>query len=333
MAPPGKRFLSENDAEPVRFVVTRLNRPVGQTFFPIGSVGQRAYFRERWSHHGNRCIGLRRSAATIGKANLMSGLFYNLGRRLGHVTVPAIRKSKWIWDGLTGSEEDALRAETGLGSALAAELRGATEPVHDPEMARQIRDLCRRLAVCVREKRRGFLCEVIHDETPNAMALPGGFIFISDSLVRLCERQPDEVAFVLGHEMAHVILRHAWDRMVNQATLRVASAIAARSGPLGGWLRQNGLVLLQSAHSQDGEFEADEFGVHLATTAGFAPQAALTMLERVAAFGPDASGLGQYFSSHPPASKRIAKLTPLCRQLAAPRLPAKNSNVEGTEHE
>ncbi|MCX7827501.1 MAG: M48 family metalloprotease, partial [Verrucomicrobiae bacterium] len=183
----------------------------------------------------------------------MSGFFYNLGRRIGRAAVPTIRKSKWIWEGLTGTDEEALRAEASFGSALAVELRAATKPVGDPQVTALVSDLCQRLKVCVRDKRRAFRCEAIRDDSPNAIGLPGGFVFVSDSLVNLCERRPDELAFVIGHEMAHIIRRHAWNRMLNQAASRAVSVLAARAGPLGGWLRQNGLALLQSAHSRDSE--------------------------------------------------------------------------------
>jgi len=249
----------------------------------------------------------------------VSGFFYNLGRHVGRAAVPTIRKSKWIWDGLTGTEEEALRAEAAFGSALAIELRAATERVNDPHITALLSELCGRLAGCVRDKRRAFRCEVIHDSSPNAMALPGGFIFVSDSLVDLCERRPEELAFIIGHEMAHVIREHAWNRMLNQAVSRAVSVIAARAGPLGGWLRQKGIVLLQSAHSQDNEQEADELGLHLAAAAGFAPGGAIALLQRIERLGPKHMEFGQYFSSHPPASERMARLAPLCRQLAPGR--------------
>lgn len=244
----------------------------------------------------------------------MSGLFYNLGRRLGRVTIPAIRKTKWIYDGLAGSEAEGLRAEARLGHGLAAELRAASPPASDPTLTPLVAELCRRLAACVRDQRRAFHCEVIMGESPNAMALPGGFKFISHSLVELCERRPDELAFVIGHEMAHIIRGHAWDRMLSQAVLRVASTVGSRAGVLGGWLRTNGREILQSAHSRDSELEADEFGLRLAAAARFAPEGASALLQRLERLGGAPDVLGQYFASHPPASERRLRLQEISRQ-------------------
>ena len=245
----------------------------------------------------------------------LSGFFYNLGRKLGREAVPAIRKSKWIWDGLTGTEEEALRAEIAAGSALATELRSIRTPVSDPS----VEELCGQLSACVRSKGRSFRCEVIRDEVPNAIALPGGFLFLSDTLVELCDRQPDELAFVIGHEMGHIIRKHAWDRMLNEAALRVASTVTSRAGQLGAWVREQGIVLLRSAHSQDAETVADDFGVQLAAAAGYRAEGAIDFLQRVERLSQQAVQLGHYFASHPPASGRIARLQPLVRQLSENR--------------
>jgi predicted Zn-dependent protease len=247
----------------------------------------------------------------------MGGFFYNLGRQLGRRAVPAIRKSGWIWKGLTGSEEETRQAERALGETLVVEVRAATESANDPEMLVLVNQLCGSLEQRLRLPHYRFHCDLIRAGAPNAMALPGGFLFVSNSLVDLCERRPDELAFVIGHEMAHVVRGHAWERTIHQAGLRVVSAVASRAGPLGAWLRQQGMDLLLSAHSRDGELEADELGVRLAAAAGYGTAGALSLLHRLERLGPDATALGQYFASHPPAADRIARLTPLCRKLVS----------------
>lgn len=247
----------------------------------------------------------------------MSGLIYNLGRQLGRAAIPAIRKTKWIYEGLAGSEEQALRAEAQLGRALAAELRSTTQPASDPALAPWIAELCRRLARCVRDQRRTFHCDLIQAEFPNAMALPGGFVFISDTLVELCQRHPDELAFVIGHEMGHIIRRHTWDRMLKEGILRLASSLGGRASVAGGWLRQNGRRILESAHSREQELEADEFGFRLAVAARFAPEGGIALLQRIERMGREPGILSLYFTSHPPASERLAQLRGISRQLQA----------------
>ncbi|HWI56320.1 MAG TPA: hypothetical protein VNZ22_03790, partial [Bacillota bacterium] len=71
----------------------------------------------------------------------MSGFFYNLGRQLGRKAVPTIRKSKYIWDGVAGTEEEALRAETVLGNDMAIELRAVLKPLADPPLAAMVQEL------------------------------------------------------------------------------------------------------------------------------------------------------------------------------------------------
>ena len=230
--------------------------------------------------------------------------------------MPVIRKTKWIYDGLAGDEQEALRAEVNLGAALAAELHGATRPANDPTVTPLLDMLCQRLASCVSNKQRTFHCEATQDETPNAIALPGGFVFLSHSLVDLCERQPDELAFVIGHEMGHIIRRHAWDRMLNETMSRVATAVGNRAGVPGGWLRKNGLDVLQSAHSRDRELEADELGLRLAIAAGFPLGGAITVLQRIERLGSDPGVLGAYFASHPPASERQSRLQLIAQPLS-----------------
>jgi predicted Zn-dependent protease len=245
----------------------------------------------------------------------VSEFFYNLGRQLGRKVVPAFRKSKLYWAGLAGTEEESLRAEIELGSALANELRAVTQPANDLLAASLVNDLCQRLSGRIRDNHRVFRCELIQDSSPNALALPGGFLFISNSLVNFCERHPDELAFVLGHEMAHIIRRHVWERMLNEAALRMASVVAARAGALGHWFRGKGMGFLRSAYSRDSELEADELGLRLAAAAGFAPSRAIIWLQRIEGRERDPAEVGNYFDSHPAPSERITRLALLVRQL------------------
>ncbi|MFH1719558.1 MAG: M48 family metallopeptidase [Planctomycetota bacterium] len=174
----------------------------------------------------------------------------------------------------------------------------------------------RRLTACVANKSRRFSFEAVQGDKPNAFALPGGFIFITRSLLELCRHNQDEVAFILGHEMAHVIRGHAMNRIVSNSAIAAASRAAPIRGLLSGWLRKVGVQFLESAYSQDMEFEADELGMRLAAAAGYDPRACVQLFGRLAK--PDATAgyfdLSAYFSSHPPFNVRINNINDLLRR-------------------
>lgn len=237
----------------------------------------------------------------------MAGLFYNLGRGLGYASIPAIRKSKWVWKSLTGDAAESLQAEAEFGRALAGELRLKTGTSHDAVDLALVRGIGERLAACVRNKLRTFKVDLLLETEPTAMALPGGYIFVTPALLELAERNPDELAFVIGHEMAHVIRGHALERVLTRIGTEGVSRILSR-GLVSPALRETGLKWLESAHSRESEKEADEFGVRVAAAARYDAQAALKLLERFSALRDSGSGLPAYFGSHPPESERIANV-------------------------
>jgi predicted Zn-dependent protease len=238
----------------------------------------------------------------------MSSFFEDLGRKLGRAAVPTYRKSKWIWEGLTGTEGEAVEAENDLGRTLAAELRLATEILHEPDLLNWLRRICHQLEPSVDQPGFAYHCELMGGDHPSTIGLPGGYLFVSRSLIDFCKGSVDEVAFVIAHETAHVVRRHTWDRMIQQSALRAASFAAGRAGILSGWVRQQGLPMLRSAHSKDFEFEADQDALGLLRAAGFDPKGAISFLQRIDQLGTDPEVLGEYLASHPSPEERIARL-------------------------
>ena len=242
----------------------------------------------------------------------MGGLFYSLGRKVG----PKVRKARWMWQSIAGSEADALAVEHEVGRDLAGEIRRQLSCGRSPETDQILAEAGRRLAACVANKARTFNFETLDGPEPNAFALPGGFIFVSRSLVELCRHDRNEVAFILGHEMGHVIRGHAMSRIVSNSAIAVASRAAPIHGLLAGWLHRVGVQFLESAYSQDIESEADRFGVHLVAAAGYDPRACVQLLSRLAGLSSPAHqfDLGGYFSSHPPFDVRINRIGHLLRK-------------------
>lgn len=224
----------------------------------------------------------------------MSNVFFDWGRTLGYVGMPAIQKARWAWHALAGSEQDRRRAERGLGRAMALQIRAeANSPVARTDLE-LVRGIGTALAARLRDKEAIFTVDVIQLPEPSALALPGGFIFISTSLLDLCCRYADEIAFVVGHEMTHVIRGHAADKFLQDSLMQALANRLGRASPIGGLLKDTTLQLLSSNYSQDCEFDADEFGSRLANAAGHHPLAGVRLLDRLRRLHPDLTPLGQY---------------------------------------
>jgi predicted Zn-dependent protease len=232
--------------------------------------------------------------------------FYKLGRLAGG----KVRKAKWMWSSLTGDETEAIRAEYGVGSDMAAVVRTQSGCDVDPELRTLLDNTCNRLAGVVRNKLHRFDIGVVADDQPTAYALPGGFIFLTRALIDLCERDRDELAFVVAHEMAHVIRRHAINRVLRQTAYAAASMVAPGRGAIAPWLRRVGLEWLERGYSREHEFEADALGALLTQAAAFDPRGALRLFARFQQLDrvTGAPGLGTYLSTHPPVADRITRL-------------------------
>jgi len=242
----------------------------------------------------------------------MSRIFYNLGRKVG----PKARKVKWIWRSLTADEADTIQAERQVGQDLAYEIRQQLELISDPNIRQMLNEIGSRLTARVANKLRTFKFEAVMGAEPNAFALPGGFIYVTDSLLELCKWNKDEVAFILGHEMGHVIKGHAMDRIISNSAISAVSRAAPVRGAFAAWLRRVGVEFLESAYSQDLESEADVLGVRLAAAARYDPKASIRLLSRLAKLKQDTDhiNLGSYFSSHPAFNIRIQNLNRLLRE-------------------
>lgn len=237
---------------------------------------------------------------------MLDGLFYNLGRRVG----PKLRKAQWMWASFTGTEADAIRLEHAVGLDLADEAGRQLALDRDPRTRQALDEVGRRLATCVANRLRSFHFEAVAVGEPNAFALPGGFIFVSRSILELCQWDRNEMAFILGHEMGHVIRGHAIERIVANTAVNVVSRAAPIRGALGGWLKTVGIQFLQTAYSRDQELEADRLGLRLLRAAGFEPEGAMRLLTRLADLkrSSEPASLGEYFSTHPTAEIRIQSL-------------------------
>lgn len=223
-----------------------------------------------------------------------------LGRLFGGHARKPFRQAKWVWASLGGSEEEARQAEEEFGEECAREFAAPFRGAVDERAQTLVNAIAERLEKAATSGRR-FRCQVVSAPAPNAFALPGGYIFVTDSLVDLCERRPDEIALLLAHEMAHVAFGHSRQKLMVDQVLNVVAARAAGAGLLA-------RRLLSEGYSREQETEADGAGLRLAVRAGFDGALGVEILRRLERQAPPAPPIGEFFASHPPLPERIQAL-------------------------
>ena len=232
-------------------------------------------------------------------------LFEAIGHRLGQKAAQA----KNAFDLMGGTEEDSLRAEIRLGRDLAAALLERIPLVEENETTRFVTQIGSWLGGNVKERKLPFHVRVTAERQANALALPGGPVFISWPLLEMCHGERDAIAFLIGHEMAHILLRHAVDRIVKDAAVSLLLRKASGRQAASAWLNKAGRQLL-GTYSREVEFEADAYSISLLRTAGGDPLIAAHFLEELVQRSSVQSigDSGEYFSNHPPLVERIANL-------------------------
>ena len=130
---------------------------------------------------------------------------------------------------------------------------------------------------------------VLTSNQVNAWCMPGGKIAVYTGLIEQLELTDDELAAVMGHEIAHALREHVRERMGRQQATAVGTAVGSavleyftgvNLGELGHTFAQAMFVL---PHSRENEQEADRIGVELAARAGYDPRAAVSLWQKMAA--------------------------------------------------
>ncbi len=147
---------------------------------------------------------------------------------------------------------------------------------------------------------------VLADSQPNAVAFPGGRIYIFRGMVEVLKGNPDKIAWVLGHETTHVAHQHAVRRLERQLGQQIA--IELLLGEKKDIAKIAGLIsdLVVLDYGRDKEYEADRVGMFYAHRAGYDPTAAVAVLEMFQEIqGRDPNDLAIMFATHPGNNDRI----------------------------
>lgn len=233
---------------------------------------------------------------------LLEHLFRKAGRTYG--------TTRWVFTALSGTEEEAIKAEYALGAYLSKEIGEQFPLDREGKKNEWLQNMGTRLSDRINHNKRKFTFAILNSPEVNAFALPGGFIFVTNLLLNFCDSDENEIAFILGHEIGHVIKGHALDRMVANSLIGAISKLGPGSGAVGGMAKQTLVKLLYSTYSQDQELEADIFGIRIADAAAYNPEAALMFMQRLKDKRQDKAGLPieKYFSTHPAHEVRLRSM-------------------------
>lgn len=154
---------------------------------------------------------------------------------------------------------------------------------------------------------------LVNDNQVNAFCMPGGKIVVYEGLMNLVTSE-DELAVVVGHEVAHAVAKHSNERMSQQmlteygaqilsaAVSEKSAAIQSMAAQVYGLGAQYGLTL---PFSRKHELEADYMGLILMTIAGYNPDVAIGFWQKMSA---DGQQVPEFMSTHPSDAKRIREI-------------------------
>lgn len=213
------------------------------------------------------------------------------------------------------SESEEIR----IGEQTRDEVLKKANISHDPAMLAMLYRVGKKISVAAEKPEFKWEFYLINDKSKNAFCLPGGKVFVYTGLMSIVAND-DELATVLGHEVAHALLRHGAERssvdkvrsgaglvlaIIIQAAAPKYANIANSAFSVG----SNALVMLP--YSRSHELEADKYGITLMVRAGYDPRYALSFWQKMSA---NKSSGNDFFSTHPSDEKRIKQIKEILAQ-------------------
>jgi len=199
--------------------------------------------------------------------------------------------------------------EIAIGNQLASEFEKTARLVEDPVVNEYI-DRVGQNIVKHSDAKVPFHIKVVDTDEVNAFAFPGGFFYVNKGLILAADNEA-ELAGVMGHEISHVIARHATRRMSKGQYLQFMAIPALF---VGGYLAQIGirnalglgLNLELLGITRESEKEADQLGIQYLWNTGYDPNAFVSFMEKLQEEEKSKPGkLASWFRTHPPTEDRI----------------------------
>lgn len=180
---------------------------------------------------------------------------------------------------------------------------GQAKIYRDRKITNYINQIGQRLAKSSERPNLSYTFQVVDDKNINAFATMGGYVYVHTGLILAAENEA-ELASVIGHEIGHIVGRHAVEQMrqkaISQGLLSAAGLDQSSAVQIGVELAVN------RPGSREDELEADQLGLANLKQAGYAPAGMVSFMKKLLAKG--GSGVPKILSTHPSTSDRIKAL-------------------------
>lgn len=212
----------------------------------------------------------------------------------------------------SAAEQIPVEWEQKLGDSAFNQFTAGRRLLTDEELLEQFDELIDPILVTADNGRFDYKFHIIEDSTLNAAAFPGGNMIIHTGLILTLET-PEQLLGVIGHEMAHVNLRHSMRSLINNAGIYiVADAFLGGIGAISAVILNGGSQLLTLSNSRDHEKEADEESWDYMVGAGIDPRGLIESFEVMENSLPEVmkgnSEILDFVSTHPALSTRVKYL-------------------------
>ncbi len=205
----------------------------------------------------------------------------------------------------------SVEKEMALGKQLAAEVTRQTKMVDDAIVAEYINRLGQNL-VRTSDAKMPVTFQVIDDNNVNAFTLPGGHIFIYSGLIKIADDE-DELAAVMAHEIGHVAARHltcraSENQLARLGTIPLSIALGGLAGYGARQAANAAIPMTFLSFSRHDESEADYLGLQYMWAAGYDPNGAVSIFEKMELMQRSQPGaVSRLLSTHPVDADRIAR--------------------------
>ncbi|MFN0105994.1 MAG: M48 family metalloprotease [Bryobacteraceae bacterium] len=221
-----------------------------------------------------------------------------------------------------------VEQDIALGEQAAREVEQQSVVLDHPAIQAYVNHIGARLAGTLQSTPFRFRFQVVVNPEVNAFALPGGRMFINTGMI-IAARSESELAAVMGHEMAHVLLRHGTggqsrDQVIGQIAELGAQLLERKFGSdsaaavttrIGAQFAANSLT---RKFGRNQERDADVLGVKMMAAGSFNPDAAVNFWLRQSASRAGGNKFSRLFDTHPTDESRARNLGALSQQLSAP---------------